>query len=59
MKYMVGLKTSDQYLVDHIIKNREHIYEVYFSWGDMPNGRTSQLISEEYTPWQLQGGNCH
>jgi len=54
MKYMVGLKTSDQYLVNHIIKNREHIYEVYFSWGDMPNGRTSQLISDEYTPWQLQ-----
>lgn len=54
MKYMVGLKTTDPQLVEQIIRQREHIYEVYFSWGDMPNGRSSQLESDRYTPWQLQ-----
>jgi len=54
MKYMVGLKTTAPQLVEQIIRQREHIYEVYFSWGDIPNGRSSQLESDTYTPWQLQ-----
>lgn len=37
-----------------ILENAQHIREVYFSWGDFPNGRSSQLYSESYTPWQLQ-----
>ena len=34
MKYMVGLKTTDKNLLECIRNNKEHIYEVYFSWGD-------------------------
>ena len=54
MKYMIGLKNGDLELLDCIKKHKENIYEVYFSWGDIPNGRTSQLESECYTPWEMQ-----
>lgn len=54
MKYMVGLKSTDKNLLKSIIESKEHIYEVYFSWGDLPNGRTSQLESQDYTAWEMQ-----
>lgn len=54
MKYMVGLKNADENLLENIVENKEHIYEVYFSWGDIPNGRTSQLESHGYTTWEMQ-----
>lgn len=54
MKYMVGLKSSDKDLLKSIVENKAHIYEVYFSWGDIPNGRTSQLESQDYTAWEMQ-----
>lgn len=54
MKYMVGLKSTDESFLEYIKENRRHIYEVYFSWGDIPNGRTSQLENDFYSPWNLQ-----
>lgn len=54
MKYMVGLNSADKQLLYHIVENKAHIYEVYFSWGDIPNGRTSQLESQDYTAWEMQ-----
>jgi len=54
MKYMVGLKIADRNLLQYICQNKAHIYEVYFSWGDFPNGRSNQLQSDRYTPWELQ-----
>lgn len=54
MKYMVGLQNANRDLLDCILENRQHIYEVYFSWGEFPNGRSNQLESSVYTPWQLQ-----
>ena len=54
MKYMVGLKSTDKNLLKSVIDNKEQIYEVYFSWGDLPNGRTSQLESRDYTAWEMQ-----
>jgi len=55
MKYMVGyqLMVSDQFIRE-IIKNKEHIREVYFSWGDMPNGRNATIQSGDYLPWEAQ-----
>lgn len=53
MKFSVGLQNMRPALLETICANKEHIREVYFSWGDFPNGRTSQLHSESYTPWQL------
>lgn len=54
MKYMIGLKNTDNYLLETIKEHKDSIYEVYFSWGDIPNGRTNQLISEDYTSWEMQ-----
>lgn len=54
MKYMVGLKNTDKGLLECMKEHKENIYEVYFSWGDIPNGRTSQLTSDAYTPWEMQ-----
>ncbi len=53
MRYSVGLSQSDESFTDCILENREHIYEVYFSWGDFPNGRSSQDVSGEYAAWEL------
>ena len=55
MKYSVGLQQQNtaDYL-QTIIKNKERIYEVYFSWGDFPNGRSNQVAHEYLTPWELQ-----
>lgn len=54
MKYMVGLNAVNRKLLECIKDNKKHIYEVYFSWGDFPNGRSSQIESDVYTPWELQ-----
>ena len=53
MKFSVGLPKNNFEFVNCIIQNSKHIYEVYFSWGDFPNGRSSQLQSDAYTPWEL------
>ncbi len=54
MKFTVGLKNNDTELLECIKKNKEHIFEVYFSCGSFPNGRTNQLYSDTYTSWELQ-----
>lgn len=54
MKYMVGLNITDRGFLDTIIENKQQIHEVYFSWGDLPNGRSSQLEHPDYTPWEMQ-----
>lgn len=53
MKFMVGLSQSDFTFTDCIITHKAHIYEVYFSWGDFPNGRSAQTQAGENTPWKL------
>ena len=54
MKYMVGLQNRQDDFLESIIQNKSHIYEVYFSWGDIPNGRNIQTQSEDYTAWEMQ-----
>ena len=54
MKFSIGLKNGDYELLKSIKENKEQIYEVYFSWGDFPNGRTNQLLSDVYTKWEAQ-----
>lgn len=52
MKYSVGYQIlEDNSFVNEIIKEKEHINEVYFSWGDFPNGRNIQ-INRLFTPWE-------
>ena len=55
MKYMPGYQiTPDHEFVDEILRQKEHIHEVYFAWGDIANGRNNQLVHEIYTPWEAQ-----
>lgn len=55
MKFSVGYKiTDDGQFINYIIQNSAKVYEIYFSWGDLPNGRNNQLIHEAYYPWQAQ-----
>lgn len=44
----------DAYFVENIIQRKDHISEVYFSWGDFPNGRNSQLFGTGMTAWEVQ-----
>ena len=53
MKFMVGLPKYNPDFTNDIIENKKDIYEVYFSWGDFPNGRSAQLSDDVYTPWEL------
>lgn len=54
MKFMVGLPTADREFLRCIVEHKEHIHEVYFSWGDFANGRNSQTESNLLLPWELQ-----
>lgn len=51
---MVGLPCAKPDFTDCIIEYKDQISEVYFSWGDFANGRSSQLEKEGYTSWELQ-----
>lgn len=54
MKFSVGLQYQRKPFLSSIEHYASHIGEVYFAWGDFPNGRSSQLCGEESTPWELQ-----
>ncbi len=54
MKFSVGLQNANPMFLECIKEYKDNIYEVYFSWGDFPNGRTNQLINDGYTPWEMQ-----
>ena len=53
MKYMVGLQNKNDDFLENIIENKEHISEVYFSWGNFPNGRNNRDIAGEYTEFEM------
>ena len=54
MKFTVGLQYTNEPFLQNILANRDRIAEVYFSWGDFPNGRSNQLNHAHFTPWELQ-----
>lgn len=44
MKFSVGYQLcADDYFLENIIKRKDSISEVYFSWRNMPNGRNNQI----------------
>jgi len=59
LKYTVGLQYANDNFIDEILRNKEHIHEVYFSWGDFPSGRSSAVESETYSPIELQERQVH
>ena len=55
MKYSVGYQMrEDSSFLETIVNNKEHIHEIYFSWGDFANGRNSQIRQSGLTPWEAQ-----
>lgn len=55
MRFSVGYSTrADDKFLSQIIELKEHIDEVYFSFGSMPSGRNDQTIKEGLLPWQAQ-----
>ena len=54
VKYMIGLQSHKKDFVNEIIKQKEYIYEVYFSWGNFPNGRSSIATNENFFSCELQ-----
>ena len=55
MKYIVGYPIKpDQQFVEEIIRQREQIAEVYFSWGDLPNGRSGLGLGDERLLFEVQ-----
>ncbi len=55
MKYSVGYQLcSGTEFLDKIIEYKSHIYEVYFSWGEFPNGRNNQVKRTDMLPWEAQ-----
>ena len=54
MNFSVGLQNGNDAFLEKIIAHRSRVHEVYFSFGDIPNGRSSQLLSETRSPWEMQ-----
>ena len=55
MKFFVGYQLfKDFNFTDCITQRKDHISEVYFSWGDFPNGRNCQIDRCDMTPWDAQ-----
>ena len=53
MKFSVGYQMRpDPDFLGGIISQKEHIHEVYFSWGQYPNGRSAQGMQQGLTQWE-------
>ncbi|MBQ9756771.1 MAG: hypothetical protein IJV99_04150 [Clostridia bacterium] len=53
MKFSVGYGTrADERFLNEIIRLKDNISEVYFSWGKTPSGRNDQTRSAGLTPWE-------
>ncbi len=55
MKYNVGyqLMTDDRF-AEYIVSQKDKVGEVYFSWGDFPNGRNAAFRNQDMLPWEAQ-----
>ncbi len=55
LKFSVGYQMfTDDTFIDEIIKRKDDISEVYFSWGEFPNGRNNQLRRSDLSVWEAQ-----
>lgn len=53
MKYFVGYQLfKDNKFVNYLISNKNKIEEIYFAWGDIPNGRNIQIDSTLFEPYE-------
>ena len=55
MKYIVGYPIrEDRTFLQSLVTHKDHISEVYFSWGDTPNGRSALSANEGLTAFEAQ-----
>ena len=55
MKFSVGYQFSeDDSLIKAVIEQKGKIAEVYFSWGDIPNGRNTDSFLNSYESFDLK-----
>lgn len=55
MNFSVGYSVrSSEEIVSEIIRLKDKISEVYFSFGIMPSGRNDQTRCEGFSPWEAQ-----
>ncbi|MBE6583800.1 MAG: hypothetical protein E7649_02280 [Ruminococcaceae bacterium] len=55
MKYIVGYPIKgNQTFLNSLIQNKESVSEIYFSWGDLPNGRSVRSAFEERGAFEIQ-----
>lgn len=55
MRFSVGYRTeADESFLHEIIKRKDHISEVYFSWGNFPSGRNDQTRAAGLMPFEAQ-----
>ena len=54
MDFFVGYQMNNDGFLTEILRTRDHIGEVYFSWGSYANGRNSQLRQKGLIPWEAQ-----
>lgn len=55
MRFSVGYQMMHEpSFLDEVLRWKENISEVYFSWGSFPNGRNSQLRQSGLLPWEAQ-----
>ena len=55
LKYIVGFPVNhNDSFISEIVSMKEHVSEVYFSWGSMPSGRSRMTADEELIPFEVQ-----
>lgn len=55
MLFSVGYQLrADNDFIDCIIERKDKISEVYFSFGSIPNGRNTDYISNEFSPFEAE-----
>ena len=51
LKFSVGYQlTKSSDFIQKLIEYKARIYEVYFSWGNFPNGRNNQIKRADMLP---------
>jgi collagenase-like PrtC family protease len=55
MKYIVGLPIKENTaFLNRLVKSKEDISEVYFSWEGIPNGRSTFGVKDSVTAFEIQ-----
>ena len=57
MEFCIGYQPEDEYgerFAEKIINYKDYVSEVYFSWGDLPSGRSNMSSEIGFVHWEMQ-----